>query len=43
MDKNKSIFNKHLPEVLDIKKGNITPINTEDFKKQLKNRIDSEK
>ncbi len=30
---------RYMPEVLAIEKGNVTPIKTEDFKKQLMQRI----
>lgn len=29
-----------LPEVIAIEKGSVTPIKTEEFKRQLKNRIE---
>lgn len=32
---------RYMPEVLDIEKGSVAPIKTEDFKQQLMHRINS--
>lgn len=34
-----SILDKHLPEVVAIEKGEITPVNTEDFKQKIQGDI----
>jgi hypothetical protein len=35
------LFARYMPEILDIEKGSVVTIKTEDFQRNLKNRINS--